>query len=830
MADDGTIPQSRTEQRQSRQISLCRARPPTEVPGYEPDHLLGVGAYGEVWVAVQRNTGRRVAIKFYAHRSGLDWAFLSREVEKLAFLFADRYVVQLIGVGWDASPPYYIMEYLEQGSLADRLEKGPLPVEEALGLFQDIAVGLLHAHGKGVLHCDLKPANILLDQDGRPRLADFGQSRLSHEQAPALGTLFYMAPEQADLEAIPDARWDVYALGALLYCMLTGSPPYRTPELLHQLEQAPNLVERLAVYRRALRGAERPTAHRQVPGVDRDLAEIIDKCLSVDPHKRFPNVQAVLDALHARHVRRSRRAVLLVGAVGPVLLLLVVAIFAWQGATAALQRSEQALIQRALESNKFAAQYVARTIAGELARRYHALEQVLESEEFWTVLQQTIEHPELQPILERLANPDIPKAELTQLAQQLQQHPQRRKLQQAFERAIPPEMQVGQQVNSWFLDDPRGTQIARIPEQTQVITIGRNYAWRSYFHGGPADRSDPRWRPPPGQYLQKPHISAVYQSEATYRWNVALSTPVVQKPPGRFLGVVGLTVGVGALVELQSKPHQFAVLIKEPTPEHPGRILEHPLFDSRDPSQPRIPKEFNQIDITQDSLPNSWSQRCSYQDPLGQVPGGEYYAQRWLAEMEPVLLAGKPTGWLVIVQESYESAIGTTLRELRQQLLGYAAATAAGVVLVVGGLWTLALQLFRKPTPLGVWLGSRSDGSGSSATPSPLHLAVSSPPGGGMSDTPTEPFADPQPDKNTSPASGGISDRPAEPFADPQPGKSTSPASEGISDRPAEPSADPQPGKNTSPASSASGGISDMPMEEPFSQGTPPDFPPPSSG
>ena len=219
-------------------------------------------------MAIERNTGRRVAIKYYSHRGGLDWSLLSREVEKLAFLFADRYVVQLLGVGWEAEPPYYIMEYLEPGSLADRLQQGPMPVDKAVELFRDIAVGLVHAHGKGVLHCDLKPANILLDQDNKPRLADFGQSRLSHEQMPALGTMFYMAPEQADLEAMPDARWDVYALGALLYCMLTGHPPHRSGPTVDQFERTPDLKQRLSKYRQMIEQSLPPAEHCKVPGVD----------------------------------------------------------------------------------------------------------------------------------------------------------------------------------------------------------------------------------------------------------------------------------------------------------------------------------------------------------------------------------------------------------------------------------------------------------------------------------------------------------------------------------------------------------------------------------
>ena len=144
---------------------------------------------------------------------------LSAKVEKLAFLSADRYVVQLLDVGWDAEPPYYVMEYVEQGSLEDLLKREGSSVWRGRRLFREVAVGLLHAHGKGVLHCDLKPANVLLDQDSQPRLADFGQSRFSNEQTPALGTLFYMAPEQADCRRCPTfagtcTRWRAAVLDA----------------------------------------------------------------------------------------------------------------------------------------------------------------------------------------------------------------------------------------------------------------------------------------------------------------------------------------------------------------------------------------------------------------------------------------------------------------------------------------------------------------------------------------------------------------------------------------------------------------------------------------
>jgi len=507
MSTDPTQPQGGPERRQSREMSLKRGHPPTQVPGYDPEKFLGVGAYGEVWVARERNTGRRVAIKFYAHRGGLDWSLLSREVEKLAFLFADRYVVQLLGVGWDAEPPYYVMEYLERGSLAERLQSGPLPVGEAVELFRDVAVGLVHAHGKGVLHCDLKPANILLDQDDKPRLADFGQSRLSHEQVPALGTLFYMAPEQADLEAVPDARWDVYALGALLYCMLTGGPPHRSGDVVKEFEKTPQLLKRLVRYRRLIEESPPPAGHRQVRGVDRALADVIDRCLAADPQQRFPNVQAVLDALDERAARRERRPMMVLGAVLPALLLLVVTWFAWRGFGVALQQSNDALTYRALQSNRFAAQYVARTAANELERRYQAVEQLAEqlaaSDVFRRELDGIRGDIAVRELLDRIdasQRQTAPKARteeagrpspaietppqeldpqdiaLSNLCEAFRNEAGRRPLQREFETRIPHDMSTPEHVASWFFCDADGVSTARVPESE---TLGRNFAWRS---------------------------------------------------------------------------------------------------------------------------------------------------------------------------------------------------------------------------------------------------------------------------------------------------------------------------------------------------------------
>lgn len=686
-----TLAQTEDDLRRASERSLQPTRPPLMVPGYRPERFLGAGAYGQVWVAVDTNTGRRVAIKFYLHRGGLDWTVLTREVERLALLFADRYVVQLIEVGWDSDPPYFVMEYLERGSLADRLSSGPLPEAEAVELFRDVAIGLVHAQGKGVLHCDLKPANVLLDQDGRPRLADFGQSRLSDEQSPSLGTLFYMAPEQADLQAAPDARWDVYALGALLYAMLTGSPPYRSPEALAYIQQGQGLEEQLSRYRTWIEESAR-TTHRHVQGIDRALSDIIHRSLAVEPHKRYANPQAVLDALHARNARRARRPLLVVGLLGPMLLLMVVSFFGYNVFETSLAESRDLLTHRALESDRFAAQFVAENVAREIDQRWETLEHIADDDQFReAVLSATREGPD------STAADDL-RALLDKLDHQLRLA----------------------NSDSWYVLDRNGVQLARSPADENVR--GVNYAFRDYYHGQGADL-DRAARPEP---LRRPHLSIVFTSEATGRRTVSLSVPIfsgdADMERGDVLGVLCHAVDLGHFAELhadeRSGNDQVPVLVdcRGDDARRRGAILEHPglrsLLKQNAPTDDRFYLPQNTLErldklralrqkphsddpATAQRL-NKLARIDEYRDPIG----GDY-AGHWLAAAEPVEvvarrdLHSRDTGWAVIVQERYQAAVAP-VEELRERLLWQAKVATTTVAVVLAALWGFLISVLNE--------------------------------------------------------------------------------------------------------------------------------------
>ncbi len=691
MTIERTQLQDDEDSRQARKLSLQPTRPPTDVPGYEAQQFLGSGAYGAVWQALDRNTGRRVAIKFYAHRSGLDWTLLSREVEKLVILSADRYVVQLLEVGWESEPPYYVMEYIERGSLDDRLRlRGPLPVTEAVALFRDVAIGLGHAHGKGVLHCDLKPGNVLLDQDDRPRIADFGQSRLSHEQLPALGTLFYMAPEQADLQAVPDARWDVYALGALLFCMLTGTPPYRSDDATTDIESGNTLEERLHRYQRYIKCQPPPSQHRQVPGVDRALAEIIERCLEPNQELRFPNVQAVIEALDRREARHARQPIRILGLIGPALLMIVVGLFAWRALGLVVEKTEQALTNRALEGNQFAAKYVAKAAANELDRHFDAVEHVATNPDFLRILEQLLGNAELSDLRERLnrpqVNPSGPDAvspdEVVTLRRRFRDHDARRPLGDMLQSLAAREKY--DKVASWFVNDARGLQVGRYPDNE---TVGQNWAWRTYFHGGEADYAAD-WRPSAGEHLEQTSLSAVFQSKATGQWIAAVSTPIFRPQDGRFLGVVALTLNVGQIVKLPVGDGLVPVLVDSRPGANRGQILQHPLYDEITNDE-RLDENLSRFRIGGEHLEALNGQPLpDYADPLATHPRGNVYSGSWLVGTAPVLRGAAPSGLTVLVQERRDQAIGQMLQALKSSLLTIGLVALVMVAAVWSGLWT----------------------------------------------------------------------------------------------------------------------------------------------
>lgn len=700
---DKTQNQDAAQKQKAKELSRQRVQPPMDLPAYEARQFLGAGAYGEVWVAIDKNTGRKVAIKYYTQKSGVDLSHLSREVEKLVFLSADRHVVQLLDVGWDADPPYYVMEYVDGGSLQQLLEtEGPLAIGEAVEMFREIGHGLVHAHGKGVLHCDLKPANILLDQDRKPRLADFGQSRLSHEQTPALGTLFFMAPEQADLQAVPDARWDVYALGALLFCMMTGKAPYRSEAIMSEIDASQSLIGRLERYREAIAKAPVPTEHRKVVGVDRELADIIDRCLAVDPAGRFANVQSVLTALRSRDATRDRRPLLLLGLLGPLLFLAVLGLFGNSAYHKSIEDSDIMLRKWAHESSRFAAKFVSEAVARRIDNYYRMAEEQAAAPDLQRAVKSLLADEEVGALLQKLIDDELPKDERLALRDEFVAHPARADLDAIMERLI---QSSGENVASWFVTNAQGVQLASAILNEENSTVGLDYSRRAYFHGGEDDYEDRRhYDFPP---LQDTRLSPVFRSEASGTWKVAVSTPIFDGV--RCLGVIALTVELGNLGNDESfgaSRGRFVTLVDGRKGPHRGQILHHPLFNeilaqqAEDaPGLPAKLPDYRKHIVPLEGLPapnEKMQQVALYQDPLGKLPEGKKYDRNWIAAQQPVSLGDTDTGLVVLVQENYDEA-AAPVKKLGADLL-YRFWVAVAIILSgVVYLWYLVTRALRDP-------------------------------------------------------------------------------------------------------------------------------------
>jgi tetratricopeptide (TPR) repeat protein len=298
------------------EVEAAIPRPTTagtpEVPGYQILGRLGRGAMGVVFEARQVQANRRVALKMIQPFEEGAVAFRARfrrEAEAAARLSHPN-IVPVYEVGEASGRPFFSMELCPGGSLADRLDGKPLHPKQAAGLIEVLARAMYHAHTAGVVHRDLKPGNVLLTAEGEPKVADFGLAKQLDAAGGAsvagavFGTPEYMPPEQArgkHTEVGPAA--DVYALGAILYEMLTGRPPFRGADAYETIEQVCT--------------SDPVPVRRLQPKVPRDLETITLKCLHKEQGRRYATADELADDLRrfrsgepvrARPVRRWERA------------------------------------------------------------------------------------------------------------------------------------------------------------------------------------------------------------------------------------------------------------------------------------------------------------------------------------------------------------------------------------------------------------------------------------------------------------------------------------------------------------------------------------------
>jgi WD40 repeat protein len=288
------------------------------IAGYELLSVLGRGGMGVVYQARHLRLNRLVALKMILAGSFATAEELARfraEGEAVARL-QHANIVQIFEVGEIAEAdgpthPYMALEYVDGGTLADKVRESPLPARASAGIVEVLARAIHYAHQRGVVHRDLKPGNVLLAGDGTPKITDFGLAK--QVEAPdgqtqtgqIVGTPEYMAPEQAagQVRAV-GPHVDVYALGAILYVLVTGRPPFKAATTVETLEQ--------------VRQREPAPPGQLQPGLPRDLETICLKCLQKEPRKRYPSAEELADDLgrflrgepiKARPVSRLERAV-----------------------------------------------------------------------------------------------------------------------------------------------------------------------------------------------------------------------------------------------------------------------------------------------------------------------------------------------------------------------------------------------------------------------------------------------------------------------------------------------------------------------------------------
>jgi len=263
---------------------------PTHIGRYEIKSELGRGGMATVYKAHDPSFDREVAIKVLPREFLHDPQFrvrFEREIKTIAQMEHPA-IVPVYDVGEDDGQPYFVMRNMTGGSLADQIKQGAFSVQDTARIVERIAKGLAYAHKKGIVHRDLKPGNILFDDSGDSFISDFGVAKLTDSAqnvtgSGVIGTPAYMSPEQAQSGKV-DGRSDIYAMGAIIYEMLTGDHPYKadTPMgvvIKHITDPVPEIL-------------------RDHPDLSLEVDEVIKKAMDKNPEQRYATAIELAKALN----------------------------------------------------------------------------------------------------------------------------------------------------------------------------------------------------------------------------------------------------------------------------------------------------------------------------------------------------------------------------------------------------------------------------------------------------------------------------------------------------------------------------------------------------
>ena len=544
-------------------LALAKAPEKTDRPSRPPlfaDYQLlsskpiGEGSRGTVYRAKDRSTDEEVAIKVFSEQSRFDHS-MRQEVDKQ--LEAHRSVSGFISIKkccFDATPPYYVMPFYKEGSLQSRIARKPMALGEAVRMFETIVKSMASLHQKGLIHGDLKPANILQNDSGEPLISDFGLAQIWKSRAGAFGTRYYMPPEQAETGTTRgDLRWDVYALGATLYEMLSGEMPRQNTRLQNLLSHTGSSEEIARVYREEIERTPLVPLRKKLPDIDKALSRIVDRCLAIDPEKRPRDAGDLLAQLNARDrwLRMRPQLVLLTLFTAFVLIFSLAAAFTY----------EDRFIRRSTDQAKLAAK-------NSLRNRAWIGSQLLREK-----LNDRVR------LVDDLAAEESEKKELRkpfrEIEEQYEQHP----FQETFQPFSPKEVErlkpfadwmgqahlkaehrlPGPESKKMFLmvvargkcfltagiktsaENPDREVIDWPPSENPSIYM-QNFSWRDYFQGGGNkydEKNLPHW--PVG----RTHISQVTISKPENRVKIIVSTPIRYKDAdSKIVGLLAYNIDV----------------------------------------------------------------------------------------------------------------------------------------------------------------------------------------------------------------------------------------------------------------------------------------------